>query len=120
MNASLQSRGEGERLCVRVETRVSSLFIYFFFSNDLAFRKLFESVMMMMMMMMMRYLEIALGGEGLLADGALEGFVAGVRSHVDLERRGRGEILIANLAQVLAGHACKYTHTRNSLSCPQK
>ena len=77
-------------------------------------------MMMMMMMMMMRYLEIALGGEGLLADGALEGFVAGVRSHVDLERRGRGEILIANLAQVLAGHACKYTHTRNSLSCPQK
>lgn len=66
------------------------------------------------------YLEIALGGEGLLADGALEGLVAGVCSHVDLERRGRGEILIANLAQVLARHACKYTHTRNSLSCPQQ
>ena len=70
--------------------------------------------------MPVRYLEVALGGEGLLTDGALEGLVAGVCSHVDLERRGRGEILIANLAQVLAGHACKYTHTRNSLSCPQQ
>lgn len=33
------------------------------------------------------YLEIALGGEGLLADGASERFVARVSSHMDLERR---------------------------------
>jgi len=55
------------------------------------------------------YLKIALGGERLLADGASERFVASVCSHMDLERRRRGEILIANLAQMLARHACKYT-----------
>lgn len=57
----------------------------------------------------MLYLEVAFGGEGLLADGATERFVASVSSHMDLERRRRGEILIANLAQMLARHACKYT-----------
>lgn len=56
------------------------------------------------------YLEVTLGGEGLLTDGASERFVACVSSHMDLERRRRGEILIANLAQVFALHACKYTH----------
>ena len=64
-----------------------------------------------------KYLEIALGGEGLLADGASERLVARMSSHMDLERRGRGEILIANLAQVFAGHACNYTqhaHTKVS------
>jgi len=55
------------------------------------------------------YLKIAFGGERLLADGASERFVASVGSHMDLERRRRGEILIANLAQMLARHACKYT-----------
>lgn len=54
------------------------------------------------------YLKIAFGGERLLADGASERFVASVGSHMDLERRRRGEILIANLAQVLARHVCKY------------
>lgn len=54
------------------------------------------------------YLKIAFGGERLLTDGASERFVASVGSHMDLERRRRREILIANLAQVLARHACKY------------
>lgn len=56
------------------------------------------------------YLKVAFGGERLLADVAWEWFVASVSSHMDLERRRRGEILIANLAQVLALYACKYTH----------
>jgi len=55
------------------------------------------------------YLEVAFGGERLLADGASEWFVTSVSSHMDLERRRRGEILIANLAQMLARQACKYT-----------
>jgi len=57
----------------------------------------------------MLYLEIAFGGECFLADGASERFIASMSSHMDLERRRRGEILIANLAQMLARHACKYT-----------
>jgi hypothetical protein len=52
------------------------------------------------------YLQIALSGEGLSADGALEGPVARVRAHVDLQRRPGGKVLFAHVAQVLvAGHA---------------
>lgn len=47
------------------------------------------------------YLQVALGGEGLLTDGASEGLVAGVRPHVDLKGRTGREVLIAYVAQVL-------------------
>lgn len=47
------------------------------------------------------YLQVALGGEGPAADGALEGLVAGVRSIVNLKRRPAGEGLVADEAHVL-------------------
>jgi len=47
------------------------------------------------------YLEVSLGSECLSAHGALEGPVARVRAHVDLESRAGREILFADLAQVL-------------------
>jgi hypothetical protein len=40
-----------------------------------------------------------------LTDGALEGLVAGVGAHMDLQGGRRGEVLIANVAQVLV-QAC--------------
>jgi hypothetical protein len=51
------------------------------------------------------YLKVSLGSKGLLADGALEGFVSGVGAHMDLQGGRRGEVLIANVAQVLV-QAC--------------
>lgn len=51
------------------------------------------------------YLKVSLGSKGLLTDGALEGLVAGVGAHMDLQGGRRGEVLIANVAQVLV-QAC--------------
>ena len=47
------------------------------------------------------YLEVSLGSECLSAHGTLEGPVARVRAHVDLESRAGREILFADLTQVL-------------------
>lgn len=49
------------------------------------------------------YLEVAFGGEGFLAHGAPERFVAGVGAHVNLQRRAGREVLAADAAQVLRG-----------------
>lgn len=57
------------------------------------------------------YLQVALGGERLLAHGASERLVAGVSTHVYLQGRAGGEVLIAHVTQVLTGlQACKHTH----------
>ena len=47
------------------------------------------------------YLEVSLGSECLPAHRALEGPVARVRAHVNLESRSGREILFADLTQVL-------------------
>ena len=65
------------------------------------------------------YLKVSLGGEGLLADGALERFVSGVRAHVDLQGGRRGEVLIANVAQVL-GQACNKLRASSDFSISQQ
>lgn len=50
------------------------------------------------------HLEIPLGGEGLLADVALEGLVACVGAHVDLQRRAGAEVTPTDVAEVLVIH----------------
>lgn len=47
------------------------------------------------------YLQVPLGGERLLAHGAPEGLVPGVRPHVDLEGGTGAKVLAAARAQVL-------------------
>lgn len=71
------------------------------------------------------YLEVSFGGEGLLANGAPEWFVASMSAHVYLQGRARREVLIAHVTQVLTClQACKHTHnthehTRNQLGLVQ-
>lgn len=50
------------------------------------------------------HLKIPLGGEGLLADVALEGLVACVGAHVDLQRRAGAEVTPTDVAEVLVIH----------------
>lgn len=50
------------------------------------------------------HLQVALGGEGLLADVALEGLVSGVGSHVNLQSGARAEVAPADVAEVLVVH----------------
>lgn len=47
------------------------------------------------------YLQVSLGGERLLAHGAPEGLVPGVRPHVDLQGGTGAKVLAAARAQVL-------------------
>jgi len=62
-----------------------------------------------------KYLEIPLGGEGLLAHIALEGLVARVGAHVDLESGTRAEVPAADVAEVLVIH--RGIQTRGRRSC---
>lgn len=57
------------------------------------------------------YLQIPLGGEGLLTDGAAERLVPSMCTHVYLQGRTGREVLITHVAQMLTGlQACKHTH----------
>lgn len=61
------------------------------------------------------YLEVPLSGEGLLADGAAERFVARVRAHVYLQGRTGWEVLIAHVTQMFTAlHVCKHTYTHHA------
>lgn len=47
--------------------------------------------------MVVGYLQVSFGSEGFLANGASEGFVARVRSHMNLKSGTRREVLIAHV-----------------------